>query len=198
MQHSHGHETKAGAVDFSVEFTNAVNDTSFMSNDPVTRLRQQLHYIGSAKTQHKTAAERRSQSQSLQNTARDSVKEDELQSEPFQLYARVQDDISVNEGMYEGYTEFFSHGRDDKGQLGHAGSKEGTREPVSVPKSLSFDVLIDRVSCGGSHTLMLAKNGDLYCTGSNEFGQLGLNDRKLDYTPAPLLVLAFKTDKAKD
>jgi alpha-tubulin suppressor-like RCC1 family protein len=38
----------------------------------------------------------------------------------------------------------------------------------------------------------------LYSIGSNEFGQLGLNDRKLDYTTAPLLVLAFKTENSED
>ena len=61
-----------------------------------------------------------------------------------------------------------------------------------MPKSLSFDILIKDVSCGGAHTLILSKSGDLFSIGSNEFGQLGLNDRQLKFTTAPLLVQEAK------
>lgn len=59
---------------------------------------------------------------------------------------------------------------------------------MNTPKSLSFDILIKQVSCGGSHTLILSKQGELFSIGSNEYGQLGLNDRQLTFTTAPLLI----------
>ena len=59
----------------------------------------------------------------------------------------------------DGYTEYFSNGCDFDGQLGHGvePSKHDRQKKVSVPKSLSFDILIRQVSCGGSHTLILSK-----------------------------------------
>jgi hypothetical protein len=42
-----------------------------------------------------------------------------------------------------GYTEFFSHGRDSHGQLGHAREKHMCEEAcVMSPQNLSFDILI--------------------------------------------------------
>jgi len=42
-----------------------------------------------------------------------------------------------------GYTEFFSHGRDSHGQLGHARDKYECEEAcVMSPQNLSFDILI--------------------------------------------------------
>jgi E3 ubiquitin-protein ligase MYCBP2 len=57
-----------------------------------------------------------------------------------------------------------------------------------IPKSLSFDILIKSISCGASFTMILSKTGELFSIGSNEFGQLGLNDKVLSFTTAPLLV----------
>lgn len=59
---------------------------------------------------------------------------------------------------------------------------------MATPKSLSFDILIKAVSCGGAHTLILSRQGELFSIGSNEYGQLGLNDRQLTFTTAPLLI----------
>jgi|TARA_B110000285_G_C14737930_1_gene429471 alpha-tubulin suppressor-like RCC1 family protein len=64
---------------------------------------------------------------------------------------------------------------------------------VSVPKSLSFDILIKLVACGAKHSLILSKRGELFSIGSNSQGQLGLNDRELEYTTAPLLIQDFQT-----
>jgi hypothetical protein len=50
---------------------------------------------------------------------------------------------SHNIGMCIGYTEFFSHGRDSHGQLGHARDKYECEEAcVMSPQNLSFDILI--------------------------------------------------------
>ena len=91
--------------------------------------------------------------------------------------------------MAIGYTEYFSHGRDSHGQLGHAREKYVCDEAcVTVPQNLSFDILIAQVACGASHTLLLSAKGEVFGFGSNEFGQLGLNDRQLDCSTTPLLV----------
>lgn len=94
------------------------------------------------------------------------------------------------EEVTDGYTEYFSQGCDYYGQLGHGQdpAQHDRNRHVNVPKSLSFDILIKQVSCGGSHTLILSKQGELFSIGSNEYGQLGLNDRQLNFTTAPLLV----------
>jgi alpha-tubulin suppressor-like RCC1 family protein len=65
----------------------------------------------------------------------------------------------------DGYTEYFSFGVDTKGQLGHGKSLESNF--ISVPKSLSFDILIAKVSCGGSHTILLSKKNEIFTIGSN-------------------------------
>ena len=43
-----------------------------------------------------------------------------------------------------GYTEFFSWGNDDRGQLGHGVDKNSKppQRTLNLPKSLSFEVLI--------------------------------------------------------
>ena len=95
----------------------------------------------------------------------------------------------------DGYTEYFSQGCDFSGQLGH-GQDPKTHDrnrQVSLPKSLSFDILIRQVSCGAAHTLILSKNGDLFSIGSNQYGQLGLSDRQLEFTTAPLLIQELQT-----
>ena len=47
-----------------------------------------------------------------------------------------------------GYTEFFSWGNDDRGQLGHGIDQQNVRRSLNVPKSLSFEVIIKHISCG--------------------------------------------------
>ncbi|XP_020298444.1 X-linked retinitis pigmentosa GTPase regulator-like [Pseudomyrmex gracilis] len=43
-----------------------------------------------------------------------------------------------------------------------------------APKQMQLPVPAIHVACGGHHTLVLAENGSIYCTGSNASGQLGL------------------------
>ena len=64
-----------------------------------------------------------------------------------------------------------------------------------MPKSLSFDILIRSISCGAQHTLLLSKRGELFSIGSNEFGQLGLNDKGLEFTTAPLLIQQVQNER---
>ena len=74
--------------------------------------------------------------------------------------------------VVDGYTEYFSLGCDFSGQLGHGNdpSSHDRSRQVSVPKSLSFDILIRQVACGSQHTLILSRRGELFSIGSNEFG----------------------------
>ncbi|XP_008550734.2 X-linked retinitis pigmentosa GTPase regulator [Microplitis demolitor] len=43
-----------------------------------------------------------------------------------------------------------------------------------APKQMQLPVSVISVACGGHHTLLLGENGDIYCTGSNASGQLGM------------------------
>ena len=73
---------------------------------------------------------------------------------------KVETGVNQNyEEVTDGYTEYFSQGCDYHGQLGHGQdpSQHDRNRFVNVPKSLSFDILIREVSCGGSHTLILSK-----------------------------------------
>ena len=78
----------------------------------------------------------------------------------------------VVEEVTDGYTEYFSHGCDFDGQLGHGldPNNHDRNKIVMVPKSLSFDILIKTISCGSSFTMILSKSGELFSIGSNEFG----------------------------
>ena len=90
--------------------------------------------------------------------------------------------------MQGGYTEFFSWGNDDKGQLGHGVDLNDPRRTLNLPKSLSFEVLIASVSCGAQHSGFVTTEGHIFTFGSNSDGQLGIEDRNLNKSTAPLLV----------
>lgn len=84
-------------------------------------------------------------------------------------------------------------GCDYHGQLGH-GQDPGLhdrRKFSNIPKSLSFDILISDIACGYAHSLILSRSGELFSLGDNTKGQLGLGDRELEFSTAPLLVQEF-------
>jgi alpha-tubulin suppressor-like RCC1 family protein len=69
-------------------------------------------------------------------------------------------------------------GWNDQGQLG-IGRTDETKVPYLrkvVFEGIPFEdeILINTVSCGWNHTLLVLNNGKLFVTGSNEYGQLGL------------------------
>ena len=70
-----------------------------------------------------------------------------------------------------GYTEFFSWGHDDDGQLGH-GLNEVTHviRRLNVPKSLSFEVFIGQIACGAHHSAFISREGQVFTFGSNRCG----------------------------
>lgn len=53
------------------------------------------------------------------------------------------------------------------------------------------------MACGTSHSLLLSKSGELFSLGDNSRGQLGLGDRTLEFSTAPLLIQEFKNLKTR-
>ena len=56
----------------------------------------------------------------------------------------------------KGYTEFFSWGNDEDGQLGHGHDGPERKKIFNLPKSLSFEVVIKQVACGVAHTAFIS------------------------------------------
>ncbi|KAK9306232.1 hypothetical protein QLX08_002971 [Tetragonisca angustula] len=56
-----------------------------------------------------------------------------------------------------------------------------------APKQMQLPSPAVHVACGGHHTVILAENGSLYCTGSNSTGQLGLGTNLTDLRTPKLL-----------
>ncbi len=75
-------------------------------------------------------------------------------------------------------------GRNAGGSLGNA-SPLNRATPAAV--SLPFGVRFDSVSAGQDHACALARDGTLYCWGSNASGQLGTGDTSPGSTPAAVI-----------
>lgn len=80
-------------------------------------------------------------------------------------------------------------GKEDYGMLGIGQSSD-----QQIPKRIEFfdDIPILRVSCGGWHTVVVAKSGDCYAFGRGEYGRLGLGDTKSRTRPHLVKALAGK------
>eukprot|EP00667_Euglena_gracilis_P000047 EG_transcript_47 len=65
----------------------------------------------------------------------------------------------------------FTWGRNDYGQLG-LGDQTPRLEPKLVT-GMDVSRKVERVACGGFHTLVLVTFGDVYTFGRNDYGQLG-------------------------
>lgn len=72
-------------------------------------------------------------------------------------------------------------GRNSDGQLG-SGASSATVTPFTSA-SLIFASGIARVAVGAFHTCAVNSNGQLYCWGSNTFGQLGINNTLTQVSP---------------
>ena len=64
-------------------------------------------------------------------------------------------------------------GDDSQGQLGlelFNKKRDEIKTYYNIPKSCSFNVVIQQVSCGQAHSAMLTNSGHLYMMGSNKYG----------------------------
>ena len=93
-------------------------------------------------------------------------------------------DIHTNEGEF--YTEVFSWGCDKAGQLG-LGIQLSGEQSYPVPRFCSYNITIRTVSCGLNHAAFITQNNYIYSMGSNNHGQLGIDD-PIDLKNSPILV----------
>ena len=64
----------------------------------------------------------------------------------------------------------YSFGRNNNGELGLANNERYYKAPqlISSLKDVEF------IECGGNHTFCKTLNNEIFCWGSNNYGQLGL------------------------
>lgn len=102
--------------------------------------------------------------------------------------------VSAESGHLDEITKELSKGKSfaalwgngDYGRLGF-GNLQSEWRPKPISPSAFDDQILREVACGGAHTLFLTGNGDVYATGINDFGQLGVSDSN-SYTSKPLRV----------
>lgn len=71
--------------------------------------------------------------------------------------------------------ELYTFGFGDQGQLGHRDT-DNQKKPKLVA---DFEgVRIQSISAGGYHSMVQTQRGDLYATGLNKDGQLGMGNNK--------------------
>jgi alpha-tubulin suppressor-like RCC1 family protein len=76
----------------------------------------------------------------------------------------------------------YSWGSNQFGQLGIANIKES-----NTPKQIEMkDIIIDKITCGSDHSLLLTNNGVIYAFGYNFFGQIGNGMQEDIETPIKL------------
>lgn len=88
----------------------------------------------------------------------------------------------------------YAWGSNSNGQLGLGkGYGEGPESAVHTPHLVEFEAeegkpsvpfRVKRISCGGMHTASVGLNGELYCWGKADSGQIGFSTWYLDFVPA--------------
>lgn len=86
----------------------------------------------------------------------------------------------------------------NEGQLGFtvkdneisAASPKSESNIVLIPKICSYNILVQQIACGGSHTHILSQTGFVYSMGSNKEGKLGLGltYNELNRSTSPRLI----------
>jgi len=85
---------------------------------------------------------------------------------------------SLSEEEAEEFTEIFSWGNDNSGQLGLGPSHlKGHKNRYSLPRYCSFNVAVYQMSCGQEHTVFITNSNLVYTMGSNSCGQLGVGEQ---------------------
>lgn len=75
-------------------------------------------------------------------------------------------------------------GSNGKGQLGFDSPETNTSRSVHSFTEISAISGVEEIACGQHYTVVTTKNGDLYVTGDNKHGQLGLDPNALVKTPS--------------
>jgi alpha-tubulin suppressor-like RCC1 family protein len=80
----------------------------------------------------------------------------------------------------QGEKKLYGCGRNHDGELG-LGDRDNIQQFEALPINMAEGYHIERVECGGFHTIVLATNAEgerkLYGCGQNYYGQLGLGNR---------------------
>ncbi|KAL4466885.1 hypothetical protein ABPG74_010482 [Tetrahymena malaccensis] len=106
---------------------------------------------------------------------------------------RKDSEMNNEDDQLSEYTEVFSWGSDEEGQMGLGENKRNTE--FYYPRVCSFQIVIHQLACGLDHTAFVAKNGYLYTMGSNALGKLGLGQQSLQNSFQPQLVSALSKYK---
>ncbi|KAL3844777.1 hypothetical protein ACJIZ3_002180 [Penstemon smallii] len=92
----------------------------------------------------------------------------------------------AEEELFKGKKFAALWGNGDYGRLG-LGNLHSEWRPNPISPSAFGNQSLKDIACGGAHTLFLTENGDVYATGLNDYGQLGISDSQ-NYTTVPLRV----------
>ncbi|PIN18662.1 putative protein, contains RCC1 domain [Handroanthus impetiginosus] len=111
--------------------------------------------------------------------------------------------VSSESGGSEYFAEELSKGRrfaavwgnGDFGRLG-LGNLDSQWNPKPISSAAFGNQNLKEIACGGAHTLFLTENGDVYGTGLNDYGQLGISDSQ-NYTMEPVRVSSIPKDIIK-
>jgi alpha-tubulin suppressor-like RCC1 family protein len=68
-------------------------------------------------------------------------------------------------------------GMNTHGALGFQSTTESVATPSLIPLPSQFSGSVSFISCGGAHSAIIDEQGQLYLTGSNTCGQIGLNNQ---------------------
>jgi serine/threonine protein kinase len=76
----------------------------------------------------------------------------------------------------------FSWGENSFGQLGHVNEIYRVK-----PKLINLkNIIIQKISCGKYHSMLLSNDGVIYAFGDNKWGQIGNGSKKMQMTPVKL------------
>ena len=78
--------------------------------------------------------------------------------------------------VYTFDNKLYAMGYNSSNQLGI--ETKNTSETYPILIKFKFSSILKQINCGGYHTLFLTKNGKVYGSGKNRYGQLGLDIRK--------------------
>eukprot|EP01083_Nonionella_stella_P012935 36526_1 len=83
------------------------------------------------------------------------------------------------------YNRLFGWGRNNHGQLG-VGDTETRMKPTEILAMKNKEMI--QVECGGSHTAVLTKNGEIWCFGNNNHGQCAVDPQDIPQVLRPTQV----------